>query len=790
MAAGGYDGEIKINTEIETKNVNSQMMKVANAISKTEREIETLKSKMQQLENTKIPTQQYLLLQKELQSAETKADSLYGKLRILENTNVDRTSLSFQKLKAQIEDTDDKIDVLRMELEDLESGGMAFTSGADSEEYKKAANRVLELTDNIDVSKKRMEELNDKAEKAAQKFNEIKNKAKNSFEQINKSSKKSSGLMKTFTSRLKGIALSLLVFNWITKAFNAMVNGMKEGFNNLVQYSDEYNDAMSNLKSSSTQLKNSFATAFAPIIQVAVPALITLIGYITEASNKISEFFAILQGKNTWTRAVKVQEDYAASLGKTGKNAKKAQGALASFDTIEVLSKKDSETGAAETAPADMFEQVAVDQAKVTMIMDLKNQIRELKEELFTGFEENPLVNAIKNIFSVFEGENAKAAGENFIGIFTSAFGGLSELLPKVGEDITNAITKPIIDNQEPIKTALDGTIKTTGSMLGTLRDTVDRSFSTFNTVYDEYISPFINSMGEGWSSITNTFLTFWNTHMQPYLDRFAEKFDELFKNHIQPLIDNFIIFIGEFAQTLQVFWENVLVPLINWIIENILPVILPIFEGVTNAFFVVLESVTEVVGGIIDSMRGILEFLQGVFTGDWDKAWSGVLNIFKGIKRSMAGVVNGILGVMESLANGVIEAINMIIRTMNNLSFDIPDWVPGIGGESFGFDIPEIRKINIKKIPALADGAVIRGGNPFLAMLGDQPSGQTNVETPVSTIEDAVARGMEMYGGAGGNLTVNLELDGETFARLFMPNWLQEASRRGLNVDILEGNA
>ena len=93
-----------------------------------------------------------------------------------------------------------------------------------------------------------------------------------------------------------------------------MVSGMKTGFQNLVRYSNDYNAAMSQLKSSSTQLKNSLATAFAPIVQMAIPYLVQLINYITMAANKVAQFMAILQGKSTWTRAKAVQEDYAAAL--------------------------------------------------------------------------------------------------------------------------------------------------------------------------------------------------------------------------------------------------------------------------------------------------------------------------------------------------------------------------------------------------------------------------------------------------------------------------------------------
>lgn len=87
-------------------------------------------------------------------------------------------------------------------------------------------------------------------------------------------------------------------------------------------------------------------------------------------------------------------------------------------------------------------------------------------------------------------------------------------------------------------------------------------------------------------------------------------------------------------------------------------------------------------------------------------------------------------------MANGVIDGINFIVRALNNLSFDIPDWVPKFGGKTFGFDIKELSNV---EIPKLATGAVIRGGNPFMAILGVQPVGHTNIEALLDTIRQAV---------------------------------------------------
>ena len=177
-------------------------------------------------------------------------------------------------------------------------------------------------------------------------FTAIKDRAKSAFSTVRKETGKTNGLLATMKSRLQGIALSLLVFNWISKGFNAMVSGMKEGFKNLVKYSDEYNASMSKLISANAQLKNSLAAAFAPLVSVVIPYLVSFINMLSAAATKVAEFIAALTGKSVFLRATKQLKDYRKELGGTAAAAKKAAGQLAAFDKLNVVRQdKDDSSG-------------------------------------------------------------------------------------------------------------------------------------------------------------------------------------------------------------------------------------------------------------------------------------------------------------------------------------------------------------------------------------------------------------------------------------------------------------
>ena len=99
----------------------------------------------------------------------------------------------------------------------------------------------------------------------------------------------------------------------------------------------------------------------------------------------------------------------------------------------------------------------------------------------------------------------------------------------------------------------------------------------------------------------------------------------------------------------------------------------------------------------------------------------------------------------LNSLVSRLASALNAVVRTANKLSFTVPAWVPSIGGRRFGVNLPYV---SAPSIPYLAMGAVLPAGKPFLAMVGDQKHG-TNIEAPLSTIQEAVAMVMEDQTGA-----------------------------------------
>lgn len=178
-----------------------------------------------------------------------------------------------------------------------------------------------------------------------------------------------------FGSSLKQMVKFGLGISSLFILFNKLRSAITDGMKNLAQYDKETNASISSVKNALATLKNALATAFAPILNVIAPIITSFINKLTELANTIGMVIAKLTGKGTFTKAIAAQNDYAASLDKTGKSAGKASKAIASFDKLNVLN-SNSDSGSGGGGSADMFETVPIDE----QASDFANRLKAMWE--------------------------------------------------------------------------------------------------------------------------------------------------------------------------------------------------------------------------------------------------------------------------------------------------------------------------------------------------------------------------------------------------------------------------
>lgn len=393
---------------------------------------------------------------------------------------------------------------------------------------------------------------------------------------------------------------------------------------------------------------------------------------------------------------------------------------------------------------------------------------------------------AKKNLTSAFN--DIKALGPPLLNYFNGPFtnylvtwvdtngsilNGLFDSFNTVFSDVWNKAAYPILANFVSVGLPmLTDFASQTLSLNGTIFDTFKASW---NSLWSEGVSPAIESISNVWIGLVNTmagawnewgepiftgikaavkttgdvFLDIWNNMLQPVWENALDVIDRVWSEHLQPLLANFLDFVGEIVTCATTIYNNFIAPVVGFLSELLGPIFIAIFDSIGNKVGVVVGTIADLMNDTITVFKGVIQFIKGVFSGDWEGAWNGIVTafdgIFSGIVDIAKGPINMVIGLINGMLDGLESGINSIVRKVNSLSFDVPDWVPVIGGDHFGFDLPEV---GFGNVPYLAEGGYVKPNTPQLAMIGDNRH-QGEVVAPEDKLLDMAQKAAAMASSA-----------------------------------------
>ena len=695
MANGRSDGSVIIDTQIDTSGIDKGMSDASRKITAAANSVSKLGNSIKQTfyeSNSMAAGRSYEELQKEIRKTEIELDKLIERQIRFVETGGNIKSKAFAGMEYDIENTRNRLIGLQDQLARV------------SEQTPSSFNKMVRWTDRL----------------------------RNAFTNLEKKTKKS------HYSIMKMLGTSIL-FSTVFRGISTVTKGFTEGIGNLAQNSEEANETMSALKSSLTQLKNSFATAFMPLISAITPAITTMINMLIRATNYVSAFFSAIAGKTSYQKAVEVQEDYAASLDKTAQSAKNAQRYLSALDEIKTFNEKES----ADVLPENMFKEETVEAPIYNVAQIIKDAFKNGDWTTLGAYLSNGIVFGLSSLAEKLDSVDWQDIG-NKIGEFLEGIE-WDDILESTGKAIWSAINSGIelysgMFEAAPIETTIITAIaalKFTG-IGAALWTAIVNSFKTGLYLAGQKISLVFAQLLPFLSKGFNFLLTYLNPGM---IGELGIWISDLLKGTFLdtstwdgPLkaIEDFFVMVGE-----------KIIEAVGMFIINSIKVLMgtALVQGLNN-----------VVNSIKRSLVGIIDFIVGVFTGDWKRAWQGIADFFIGIINIIPKAVEGIINVVIEIINSLIWGVNKLTGVVN---------IPAI---------PEIPKV---EIPMLATGAVIPPNAPFMAVLGDQKSG-TNIEAPLDTIKQAV-REVVGNGSGGGQYQFTAQIN----RRTLFDEFIEEAKLR-----------
>lgn len=274
---------------------------------------------------------------------------------------------------------------------------------------------------------------------------------------------------------------------------------------------------------------------------------------------------------------------------------------------------------------------------------------------------------ALATVFSSLRSNSAKQITADIIGIFSEAFMGATELAGTFATDVLDTITAPFVENADYIRTTLEDTFSAVEPIFSTIKDLVAETFEKIGTTYDEHVAPMLATFKQGFTEIGTLLLDVYNTYFLPVLQNLSGRFVEFKDQYLSPLIDKFLEFGGKVADAVTKLWTGVIQPFIEWFITNVAPVIAACLQDAIDTFFGFWESVSGIIEGLLTALGGVIDFIVGVFTGDWSLAWEGIKEIFSGIWEALKELVSGAVTFIQNVVNLAWTAISGVTSTIWN---------------------------------------------------------------------------------------------------------------------------
>ena len=270
----------------------------------------------------------------------------------------------------------------------------------------------------------------------------------------------------------------------------------------------------------------------------------------------------------------------------------------------------------------------------------------------------------ISNIFyDTITSQPSTDIGANIISTLTYATMGVTDVGLKLGRDILAGIEKTISENKDKVTQAFTGILEAIKPVTETIKDFVKDGFAIFNKVYDEHIKPFIDSFWKGFSKITGVLTDSFNNNINPVLKKLGDKFQNTYQNYIKPAMESVGNLIGTVFDILKKLWENVLVPFLSFLADNVFPVIAPIIERIGTFFLTNIQMIISKFKLIVDVITGVLKILEGIFSGDWAKIWEGVKDIFVGVWDFIVGVISTVWEQIKTVVETGFDRVKAVIK-------------------------------------------------------------------------------------------------------------------------------
>lgn len=493
-----------------------------------------------------------------------------------------------------------------------------------------------------------------------------------------------------------------------------------------------FNNTNSSLQQLVAVLKDvalNIGNAFLPILNVVLPILTGFALKLREVTAYIATFMQTLFGKkatSTVTQTMQsatsaaigganAQNAYNDALSNTGdtakKTAKEMNRLLGGFDEINSLSNSGASGGGLPSASVGGADIPTIDlglseEPDISGVSRAAEKVRKIFKDFARFLKTNKdivisivggIIAGIGSFFLITKWskiiEGIKLGFSSLGGAISSiswpivAIASLIALLVgniiylwRTNEDFRNSV----IEIWTMIKDFIGQVIIDIGTILTSL--------------WQEYGQTLVDNLKGFMESIQQIIVNIWEGVIKPIITNALEMLTWLWDNHLKGLVEELGKFIMKATNFVLELWNNFFGPIVNFLVDILSPIFISTFNLIVDSIGTAVGVISDIIRALLRTFGGLIDFISGVFSGNWSRAWQGVVDIFGGIFDGLIGIVKWPLNIIIDMINSAISGINSMIRTINK--------VPGVNISS------------VPNIPKLAKGGIVDSAT--IAMIGE----------------------------------------------------------------------
>ena len=514
----------------------------------------------------------------------------------------------------------------------------------------------------------------------------------------------------------------ITMMNQVRNATQQVSKSTKDAGNTVGDFANNIETPANQLrifKEQITQLGRAIGNFFVVPLGKALAYINGFIMALRMAINFIGSLLGIVQQDAQQITAGSDLDDTAKSIsgiGSAAKDAKKQMDQLvAPFDELNILQEQqaDSSSGGGGGLGAD-----TLDPNLLKALQDMELSLDNIR------MKANKVRDAILE-FLGFKVDAGKILGwdpQQFLDNLKQVFSTLPQWFQDLWAEIVDIWTADVVPTLQSVVSFITPVIDTIKSLWSNVSTMLQATFNAAANIYQTVLRPIIDAMFQSIQSLMSILTNLWTVVIGPILEYIGSGIQTLWIDTILPIITLVLDIIGNLVEAVLGLWNNVLAPLINWLVVTLGPTVTKVVKGAWSIVQSVFTSIGGIITGLLQALKGLTDFLAGVFTGNWTRAWKGIVNILIGMGNAMITAAESVVNAIISLVNDAIAYIyNAVIGLINSVLKAVSS-IAGLLGITLDLRVeappPQIPMLNIPRIPLMAKGGVV--DSPTMAMIGE----------------------------------------------------------------------